>query len=731
MANSYTLTHNSGVYYKITADFDCSVNITAVGGGGGGGYRGVSTASEQTIFSTSSLITNYGYGPGIVWARNAGFKSRDIAAFSTFAYENAVWEIVASSYQNDGVQYDTLLAPMVFDKTFTVNFPVTGVYNFDVAYDRNAFIGLDGTTIFALNNVNLTPNNPPYRFTQYVTAGNHSIRYYVSRKGSGSAALVITRNLAPVTNSGGPGKPGERVTANGMKLSKGEAIYVFVGAGGKAATNSMWGEGGTSLLGYNGGSGGNAVTDRGGKGGGGGGATCVWKAPDTSNSLPSGSPGFYESLSNPIYTLGIVAAGGGGGGGGGIAGNAQTLSTRHFPTPTYGRFADAELVSITYSAYNQFMNTYGVTVKGKFDSVGPHTFHRKINLPYNEEYRIFAAADDYISIYLDNVPLIGGGSNFLLSQASNYLDLTIPAGDHIISVFYENFAQKNACAIAFTRKSTGEMIWNTRSDLYSQVVSEENFAKSYGGRGQTNSYEGGGGGGGGGGSIGGSGGVYPALSRTFGAYNGDNGKSYVSYNLTETTSEPSGIVPSGYGEGGAAEQNGQNGVVLIDSTGSLNIRVRLNDQWVPVKDIYEFYDGEWRQVSEVSVYDNSQWQNVHKFESVDLTLTSETPSGNAQYATRILSNPPVFERLPQAQLSQNVAFSQSSSGGDSGGSFEVASSTQTFDDGSTLTTTTYSDGTVSYSATNSTDSISGSDSSYGGGSYDGFGEASGETGGWV
>lgn len=730
MATSYTLTHNPSGYYKITADFDCSVNITAVGGGGGGGYRGVSTASEQTIFSTSSLITNYGSGPGIVWARNAGFKSRDIAAFSTFAYENAVWEIVTESYSSDSGDYTTNVAPMVFDKTFTVNFPVTGVYNFDVAYDRNAFIGLDGNTIFSLNNVNLTPNNPPYRFTQYVTAGNHSIRYYVSRKGSGSAALVISRTLAPITNSGGPGKPGEVVTANGMRLSKGEAIYIFVGAGGKSATNDMWGEGGSSLLGYNGGSGGNSVNGKGGKGGGGGGATCVWRAPDTSNSLTSGSPGFYESLSNPIYTGGIVAGGGGGGGGGGVAGNALSLFTAHFATPTYGKFVDAELESITYSAYNQFMNTYGVTLKGRFNSVGAHTFHRKINLPYSEEYRIFAAADDYISIYLDNVPLIGGGANFLISQSSNYLDLTIPAGDHIISVYYENFSQKNACAIAFTRKSTGEMIWNTRSNLYDQFVSEENFAPSYGGRGQTNSYDGGAGGGGGGGSVGGSGGVYPSNSRTFGAYNGNNGKSYVSYNLIETTSQPSAVIPSGYGGGGAAEQNGQNGVVIIDSLGSLNIRVRINDQWVPVKEVYKFDNGSWVEIPEVEVLHNSSWKNIHKSESVDLNLTTETLSGNARYATRILSNPPVFERLPQAQLSQNLVFSnQSSSGGDSGGSFVTSTVTTTDETGITTTTTTFSDGTqsVSYGA------VSGSpaDSSYDGTGYSGFGEPSGPTGGWV
>jgi len=697
--STHHLTYSPGNYYKITTDLDCSVNVEAIGGGGGGGYRGESESSRQFIFSSLNLTTTAGPAtPGIKRVVGSGYRTK---GYSQFTSDYSVWNFFEVSYDSGEGPYTVISPVNIFDITFTVNFPAPGQYIITTAVDDGGFIEVTG-----IPRINLawSVETPVSTTITIPSSGNRQVRFYVTNYNRYfAAAFTITQILDPVVSPGGSGLSGTKVTTNGIKLSKDEALYVFVGEGGKAATDSSWGNGGAAFQGYNGGNGGKAF-GRGGNGGGGGGATCVWKASknDPWSSVSTGGleetfrPGFYETPGNLIYTSGIVAPGGGGGGGGGSSGDALFDGSR---LQTY-LYKNQPVESVTWSSYNQFMNQYAVASVGKFYTSGSHDFYRRISIPSSDNYRVFIAGDDYVSVYLDNVPLIGGGANFTSSQTPNFVDTYIEAGEHTISAYYENFGSVGACAIAITRASNGEVVWNTRSNLNSQILSTEVFAKSYGGRGVSNSFEGGAGGGGGGGSVGGRGGTYLYSNSATGGYNGSRGFTWLGTELGVGASgfdTPILYNAVSYGSGGNAEQDGVNGLAVIESTGSLNIYVRDNGQWVPVKEIKYRENGSWTNITEVQVKDNDTLKKVFSYDSIPLTQATIGVSGITSYNFRALSNPPVWERLPQSQLKQVISISQSDSSGDS---FSViSSSTQTFDDGSTLTTTTYSDGTQSFSST--------------------------------
>lgn len=532
--------------------------------------------------------------------------------------------------------------------------------------------------------------------------------------GGGGGGSTYAFNIGG--GSGGSGQNGNKVVVTKLPLSKDEALYIFPGEGGKGANSTSGGLGGKSLIGFNGGNGGiSKSSTTGGHGGGGGGATCVWKSSKT-NPLPNLEAGFFEVSNNTLFTKGIIAGGGGGGGGSGRDSGAF-LNNLFVPTNLH---TGPELATIDHRSFNDFMNTYAVCLRDKFYLVGEFSFHRKINIPSTQTYRVTFSADNYASIYLDYLPLVGGGANYSFTQTPNYVDVTIPAGNHVLSAVYYNYADGNAenpGAVAITIADlSGNLVWTTRSNLNNEYIDQTNFPRSIGGSGQSNLQMGGGGGGGGGGSWAGAGGVQSNISFNFGSYNGSHGTSFVSSQYPEfTLFDKTGH--SGYGIGGVTASPGTNGYAEIISDSILNIYVREGNAWKRVNEIKRKTVSGWEDITEVYHKSPSTWQKVFSTFQQQLSQESITPGSqdHTRYSYLYLSNPPIWEQLAQTQLSivlQQVSqpsFPNTDILGPGfpieGGGSSLTTETTTFDDGSTLSITTDpSTGTVvSVTSTSSSD----------------------------
>lgn len=538
----------------------------------------------------------------------------------------------------------------------------------------------------------------------------------------------------------GAGQNGNKVEVNNVSLSKDEALYVFPGEGGTPANSNTRGLGGRSLIGFNGGNGGvSKSSSSGGHGGGGGGATCAWIAAKT-DPLPNLEAGFYET-DNILFTRGVIAGGGGGGGGGGSVGPASS-------NPLYVRtnlHTGPELAKIEHISFNDFMKSYAVCIKDNFFTVGEFAFHRKITVPSTQTYRITFAADNYASIYLDYLPITGGGLNYSSTQAANYVDVSITSGDHVISIVYYNYADanpENPGAVAVTiADPSGNIVWDTRQNLNTQYIDVSNFPKSIGGAGQSNFQTGGGGGGGGGGSYAGAGGVQNAGNFNLGASNGSHGLSYVASQYAQYTHYDKTGHNGTYGIGGSAGSAGSNGFAEVTSNAVLNIYVREGNVWKKVEQIKVRNNDAWEDIPEV-YHKGDSWQKVFSSSGQPLTKVDVTPGVNdhTRYSYIYLTNPPISEQLPQALLSVLLLQASSPStsdyfegpgpsqgyepGYDPGGPGDpgipagspsdvgLTVDTTTFDDGSTLSTITdAATGTVV--GITSTDAPSGGD---GGGS---------------
>lgn len=530
--------------------------------------------------------------------------------------------------------------------------------------------------------------------------------------------------------SGGTGQNGNKIIVNEVPLSKNEALYVFPGEGGAPANSTSRGLGGRSLIGYNGGGGGTSLSSSiGGHGGGGGGASCAWIAGKT-NPLPNLEAGFYET-NNVFFTRGVIAGGGGGGGGGGSAGAALT-------NPSYVRtniYTGPELATMDHRSFNTFMKTYAVCLKDSYHAVGEFAFHRKVIIASTQTYRITFAADNYTSIYIDNIPITGGGLNYSSTQAPNYIDVSITEGEHIISVVYYNYADtnpENPGAVAVTIADlSGNIVWNTRQNLNTEYVDTSNFARSIGGAGQSNFQTGGAGGGGGGGSYAGAGGRQNSTNFNLGALNGSNGLSYAGTQYLNYLRFDNAGHNGTYGIGGVPSSAGSNGFVEVTSNAVLNIYVREGNAWKKVEQVKIRNNDAWEDIAEVYHKNQTSWQKVFSTAGHPLTKENITPAegDHTQYSFRYRSNPPISEQLPQALLSLLIIDTSGPSSSEwwegpgyesSGGGLTVE--TTTFDDGSTLTT-------ITDNATGSIVGISSTDAPSDFGSDFGPGDAPGDSGG--
>jgi hypothetical protein len=259
----------------------------AVGGPGQGGENFTTDAAGGSpgasllvneIFNTRTATPASGPGGAVV----PQFNSR----YCTFLNVNGVWINPSSAG--------------VFDKTYTVTFPVSGNYQFQASADNSARFFFDGTEVFTAYDYQTT-----YEVGYPVDAGTHTLRILGTNTGGpGAVALTITTGS---NFSGGRGG------------NSGYSGFFRNGAGGGG------GGGGTVLL-LNG----EIVGVAGGGGGGGGGG---WGGGDnapgiTGQAAPGQNPG--QNGTTPLYYWLFWNRGGGGGGGGGGWGGGNAGYTNGF-----------------------------------------------------------------------------------------------------------------------------------------------------------------------------------------------------------------------------------------------------------------------------------------------------------------------------------------------------------------------------------------------------------------
>jgi hypothetical protein len=253
----------------------------AVGGSGGGGQSGSNGAggtagasyTTENLFNTIDNIAS----PPV-------FKQFN-SAYCTFLNTYGVWINPSSA--------------TIFDRTYTVNFPVTGNYQFTACADNSARFFVDGTEFFYADNF-----TSPYTVGYEVTAGNHSIRILGTNTGGpGAVALTIGQGdsysggrggnsgASGSSGAGGGGGGATVVILNGVPIGAAAGGAGGGGGGNSGVRNgeSAPGTGGQAAIGQNAGQNG---TNKAGDGGGGGGGGGGWGGGQ-GGLLPGGDQGGY------------------------------------------------------------------------------------------------------------------------------------------------------------------------------------------------------------------------------------------------------------------------------------------------------------------------------------------------------------------------------------------------------------------------------------------------------
>jgi hypothetical protein len=260
-SDSYVTTFQQLFY--ITAGTH-SIRVVGLNTGGPGSMGlTISGGTNATVFNTRTAVTSPPAYPSTY------------PGYSTFQNEFGVWEA------DQG-------APS-FDRTYSVSFPFTGSYTFQLSVDNYASLYLDDQLILQSTD---TFASIPTNTTITVSPGSHTIRLNCSNYGGpGSVALLVTGNNQGSYTGGRGGNSG--------------------GAGGSGAGG---GGGGATVVTKNGST--MAVAGGGGGGGGGGnvGVATGQSAPGSRGQAPVGTPAGQNGTNKN------GDGGGGGGGGGGLGG---------------------------------------------------------------------------------------------------------------------------------------------------------------------------------------------------------------------------------------------------------------------------------------------------------------------------------------------------------------------------------------------------------------------------
>ena len=184
------------------------------------------------------------------------------------------------------------------------------------------------------------------------------------------------------------------------------------------------------------------------------------------------------ALANGInpFISGYTNQGGGGGGGGSGGYNLQTISVTPGDVLTVtvadagdpGAYNNAQYypVSLSY-AWGSFMNTYAVwTYPDGVNPVGRTVSSRRLfSAPYSGNYYIEYSADNYVTIYIDDVE-IASSSNDTTFTSSAIVTVNINQGNRILTFNSLNTGGPAGFA-ATIRDTSNNLLWSTRTDLNS------------------------------------------------------------------------------------------------------------------------------------------------------------------------------------------------------------------------------------------------------------------------
>jgi hypothetical protein len=257
----------------------------AVGGKGGGGQNSASNGAGGT--AGSSYISDFDFNLKDAVSSPPVYAQFN-SAYCTFLNNNGVWENPTSA--------------AVFDRTYSVNFPVTGNYQFTMAADNFARCFVDDVEVFYADNF-----QTPWTVGYTVTAGTRNIRVLGTNTGGpGAVALTIVNSIDGESYSGGRGGNSGPSGSSGAGGGGGGATVIILnnvpiaaasgGGGGGGAGNSGTATGG-SAPGPNGqaapgDNAGQNGTNKPGDGGGGGGGGGGWGGGQ-GGTTPGGDQGGY------------------------------------------------------------------------------------------------------------------------------------------------------------------------------------------------------------------------------------------------------------------------------------------------------------------------------------------------------------------------------------------------------------------------------------------------------
>ena len=323
MTTRQILLTQADVVWSITVPRGMKIPVTAemVGGGGGGGGNdsqagGSGSAGQycKHVFTVSkgdvlSFVVGGGSGAG---ASGSGGATGGTAGTSVIAFPSTVFSLRTntgnprtynktdprwSSFMNNNAVWENNVYSSSFDRTYQVNFPATGVYQWQVQADNAGTYYLDGVSVASTTAFQGTEKTVDVT----VTAGVHTVRVVGSNSGDVGGICLVIKNSPAGGNFIG-------------SLSGGRGGN----AGTSGSSGGGGGGGGASALILNG-----VIIAIAGGGGGGGGGGNHGGGASASNTYDTASV-FYNGQAGQAKRG--DGGGGGGSGGGYRAGNGGTES---------------------------------------------------------------------------------------------------------------------------------------------------------------------------------------------------------------------------------------------------------------------------------------------------------------------------------------------------------------------------------------------------------------------
>jgi hypothetical protein len=173
------------------AQFDTSGNYQ--------GYTASGTAGTQKLIS----FNNSGY------ISSVGGSFTDAASTTIAQLYRSVFTGYPEFFNCFAVWNEPGYGSGTFDVSYTVNFPYSGTYYFQAGADEYGVFYLDGSAI--INTGGEGNESTAFLYSQYVTAGNHTVRMYAVGQDTGDAQCALAISTQPWAAAGSASTSGTLV----------------------------------------------------------------------------------------------------------------------------------------------------------------------------------------------------------------------------------------------------------------------------------------------------------------------------------------------------------------------------------------------------------------------------------------------------------------------------------------------------------------------------------------